>query len=61
MLVGDGRDDARHELVLKGEDSVWPERAIEGLGPEVDAVQRIHELHGQPQLDPASRRLPSIT
>ena len=47
VLVGDGRNDARDELILQGEDLFRAKGAVEGLRPEVRPARGVDELHGQ--------------
>ena len=46
----DRRDDPRNQLVLELEDGLRAEGALVGLGPEMGAGHRVHELHREAQL-----------
>src|SRR5262245_36749425 len=58
VLVRDGGNDARNQVVLELENRVLVESALVVLGPEMGAGNRIHELHRQAQF---GARLPDAT
>ena len=56
--VGNGRHDARHQVVLQREHRLGAEGAIVCLGPEMRAGRRIHELHRHAQRRPGLAQAP---
>ena len=50
VLIGDGGDDARNEVILQRENLSGLKVAFIVLGPEVSAAGRIDKLHGEAQL-----------
>ena len=54
------RDDARDEFVLHAKHLIRFELAVVGFRPEVSAGDRVHQLHGDANVEPACRMLPSM-
>ena len=48
-MVGDGGDDARHEIILKFEDGLGRELAFVGFCPELGAGDGVGELDRETQ------------